>query len=315
MNIVFFGSAHFGVASLKEILRLGLNVSAVVTVPDKPKGRGMHLSATLVKETAQGARIPVFQPAAVNDEESVRYLKSLRPDLFIIIAYGQILSQEVLDIPRIISINAHASVLPKYRGAAPINWAIINGEKTTGVSIIKVIRKMDAGPVLLTSEVPISNEDTAVGMEKTLSVLTAQLVVESIGMIVRRDFTLIPQDESRAVYAPKLKKEDGLINWQNTAEAIQNHIRGCLPWPGSFTYYRCQIVKIYKTAVLEAYSFDPLRFRCGSIVHTDKKGIVVATGQGCIRILELQLQGKRLMSAEEFIAGHKIQPGEEFGKK
>ncbi len=315
MNIVFFGSSHFGVPSLKEILRLGAGVSAVVTQPDKPKGRGMHVSSTLIKATAQAAGIPVFQPAEINSPESVRFLKEVAPDLFIVIAYGQILSQEVLDIPKVISINAHASVLPKYRGAAPINWAIMNGDTATGVSIIKVIRKMDAGPVLLKKVVPVTQEDTAVGLEETLSGLTAQLVTEAIRMIERSEYTLIPQNEAEAVYAPKLKKEDGLIVWQNTAQSIQNHIRGCLPWPGSFTYYRSQIVKIYKSAILEMHPYEHHQPGCGSILHADKKGIVVVTGQGCIQILELQLQGKRVMRAEEFIAGHKIQTGEVFGKK
>jgi methionyl-tRNA formyltransferase len=315
MNIVFFGSSHFGVAALKEILRSGGRVSAVVTQPDKPKGRGMHVSSTLVKETAQAAGIPVFQPVQVNAVESVRFIKALNPDLFIVIAYGQILSQEVLDIPQVVSINAHASLLPKYRGAAPINWAIMNGEKTTGVSIIKMTRKMDAGPVIIKKEVPILEEYTAVSLEEALSALTARLIPESMRLIERRDYTLMPQDESKVVYAPKLKRENGLIEWQSTAEAIQNHIRGCLPWPGSFTYYRSQILKIYKSAVVGPYCFDPVRFGCGSIVNTEKKGIFVATGSGCIRILELQLQGKRVMKAEEFIAGHKIQPGEVFGKK
>ncbi|MFA5118014.1 MAG: methionyl-tRNA formyltransferase [Candidatus Omnitrophota bacterium] len=315
MNIIFFGSSHFGVAALKEILRSEVSVSAVVTQPDKPKGRGMHVSSTLVKETAQAAGIPVFQPVQVNALESVRFIKGLDPDLFIVIAYGQILSQEILDIPRIASINAHASLLPKYRGAAPINWAIMNGEKTTGVSIIKMVRKMDAGPLIIKKEVPILEEHTAVSLEEALSALTAQLIPESIRMIARRDYTLIPQDESKVVHAPKLKKENGLIEWQSTAEEIQNHIRGCLPWPGSFTYYRSQILKIYKSATVGPYCFDPVRFGCGSVVHTEKKGILVATGSGCIRILELQLQGKRIMKAEEFIAGHKIQPGEVFGKK
>jgi methionyl-tRNA formyltransferase len=272
------------------------------------------LEGTPTKNAALEAGLKIYQPQNTNTEESIEFLKTLNADLFVVIAYGQILSQEILDIPKIFSINLHASLLPKYRGAAPINWAIIRGEKTTGVTVIKMTARMDAGAIIMQKETAINNEDTAVTLEDKLSNLGAQALLESLTAIEDNKFNLTAQDERGLSFAPKLKKKDGLINWKEPAGEISNLIRGCLGWPGAFTYYKGKLLKIYKAEVslLPQLSSPPPQ---GEIIKVDKSGIVVAAGDGGIIIEELQIEGSKRMNAEEFVAGHKVLPGEKLCKK
>jgi len=311
MNIVFFGSAKFAVPSLKALAGL-YNVSCVVTQPDKQKGRGLTLEHTAVKEKALELELKTYQPIKINHAEAIAFLKELKPDLFVVAAYGQILSQEVLDIPQIFSLNAHASLLPKYRGAAPINWAIINGDAKTGLSIMKMEKAMDSGPIMLQKEIDISQADTAISLEGKLADIAAQLLLEVVPSIEKRNYILKPQDDKNITFAPKLKKEDGKINWEKSAIDIFNLIRGVLPWPGAFTYYKGKLLKIYK-----AQAAGPLGDRgtgeLGQIIQVSKDGIIVATGKDNLIIEELQVEGKRKVSTEEFIAGHKISPGDRLG--
>ena len=314
MNVIFFGSGNFAVPSLQALLNSGHRISCVVTQPDRKKGRGFHLEATPIKSLAYKYGIKIYQPEAVNAQESIKFLEDLSPDLFIVISYGQILSREILRMPKIFAVNIHGSSLPKYRGAAPINWAIINGEKNTGITIIKMAEKLDAGPIILQEEMEIKDEDTAVILEEKLSKKGAGLLIKSLHLIENKTYALTTQDEDKASFAPKLKKEDGLITWENTAQGINNLIRGCAGWQGAFTYYKGKLLKVYKAKVCPGVS----RFEssnAGEILDISKRGITVATGRDNLAIEELQIEGKRMMRAGEFIAGHKICVGEILGKK
>lgn len=259
MNIIFFGSSEFAVPSLKAILAAKHKVCCVVTQPDRKKGRGLHLEGTVIKALAQEAGLKIYQPEDINTPLAEKSLKNLNPDLFVVISYGQILSQQILDIPKIFAINAHASLLPKYRGAAPINRSIINGDTQTGITIIKMTKDMDAGPVILQKIADINDEDTAISLEDKLSKPAADLVVESLQLIEKNNYRLREQEADKISFAPKLKKEDGLICWDKPAGDIRNLIRGCVTWPGAFSYYRGKLVKIYKAGVTRTQGYLPGR--------------------------------------------------------
>jgi methionyl-tRNA formyltransferase len=314
MNIVFFGSANFSVPSLKALLAGGHRISCVLTQPDRQKGRGLQIAETAVKKMAKDATLNIYQPPHVNTDEVIKFLKTLSPDLFVVVAYGQILSQEILDIPKIFSINAHASLLPKYRGAAPINWAIINGDNKTGITIIKMIDKMDAGPIISQETLDISEDDTSVTLEEKLSSLAAQFLLDAIKSIENKDYHLTAQDETKVSLAPKLKKEDGQINWNKSAQDICNLIRGVLPWPGAFTYYNGKLLKIYRAEVIRLPGHSVIRSPA-QIIEISKEGIVVSVAQDNLIIEELQIEGKKRMDVKEFIAGHKICVGDILGTK
>jgi len=308
MNIIFFGSDKFGVPSLKALRAAGYLIPCVVTQPDRRKGRGLHFEGTAIKETARALGINIFQPKDINSAESIEYLKIFSPDILVIIAYGQILSQGVLDIARIMPLNLHASLLPAYRGAAPINWAIIKGEKKTGVSVIQVIRKMDSGPVILQEEVAIAGEDSAITLEDKLAQAGVRILLEAVVSINNKSYKLLPQDEKMASLAPKLRKSDGAINWNNGAQDIYNLIRGCSGWPGAFTHYKNKLLKIYKAEVSGAEkNVSP-----GEITKVTNEGLSVATARDNLVITQLQMEGSRAMSASEFLSGHRINIGERF---
>jgi len=314
MKIVFFGSDNFAVAPLRALLNSGHNISCIVTQPDKKSGRGLSIGVTPVKEVAQQAGIQIYQPTVINEAKAVRFLKGFNADLFVVIAYGQILCEELLALPRLMALNLHASLLPKYRGAAPINWVLINGEKQTGISIIKIIKKMDAGPLIIQKPCSIEEEDTAVSLSDKLSRLGAGLLLDAVRTIANHDYNLTPQKEEEVTLAPKLKKQDGLIDWNKTALEISNLIRGCLDWPGAFSYYKSKLLKIHKAKpdflLGQVASSLP-----GEIINAAKNGIIVATGRGNLIMEELQIEGKRVMSAEEFLSGHKVNTGEVLTKK
>jgi len=313
MNIVFFGSSNFAVAPLKALLALAstYKVSCVVTQPDKQKGRGLHFAGPIIKTVALESGLEIYQPDNVNNADSVKFLNGLNPDLFIVIAYGQILSQKILDIPKIIAINLHASLLPKLRGASPINWAIINGEKITGITAIKMTDRMDAGPIILQKEINIYDDDTALTLEDKLSDLAGTALLTAVSSVEANNYNLTPQDLKNASFAPKLKKKDGLIDWGKAAPEVHNLIRGCLGWPGAFTYYNGKLLKIYKAEISSKVN-EFASYKAGEIVNISREGIIVAAGVGNLIIEELQLEGKRRMKVEEFISGHKIRIGEKL---
>jgi methionyl-tRNA formyltransferase len=311
MNIVFFGSAQFAVPSLKAILGSGHKVSCVVTQPDRVKGRGLHPASTAVKNIAREANLKVYQPERINTPEVAKFLKDLAPDLFVVIAYGQILSQEILDIPEIFAINLHASLLPQYRGAAPINWAIINKEKKTGVTVIKMERIMDAGAILLQKALDIGEQDTALTLEEKLAHLGREVLLESIKSIQDKDYRLIEQAKDKVSFAPKLKKQDGRIDWESSAIRINNLIRGCVSWPGAYTYYKGKLLKIYQAKALPFGRESGVS--CGQVIEVSKENIIVVTGEGALSIEKLQVEGKKIMEAKEFISGYKISAADKLG--
>ncbi|MDO8525125.1 MAG: methionyl-tRNA formyltransferase [Candidatus Omnitrophota bacterium] len=310
MNIVFFGTSEFAIPSLRALLDSGHKALAVVTQPDRKSGRNLKLSPSPVKVLAIAKYIPVFQPWCASDTESMSYLKKLNADLFIVISFGQILKREILSIPKLYAINVHGSLLPKYRGAAPTNWAVMNGDNVSGVTVIKLNEKMDEGDVILRRETAIDADDTNITLTEKLSETGAAALIEAMSMIENGSANLEKQDSAKATYAPKLKKEDGLIDWNQGAVRIHNKVRGLLPWPGAYTYYDGKILKILKTEVLppQAGSGD-----MGEVVDIAKdKGIIVRTGSGGLAIQYLQLEGKRDLDAGSFIRGHRIERGYKF---
>ncbi|MDC3237133.1 methionyl-tRNA formyltransferase [bacterium] len=300
----FSVNALFSLAAEKKF-----QISLVVTQPDRPKGRGKKLTPSPVKTAAQKIGIDVFQPDNINSKESIEKLLSLNPDFFVVAAFGQILSEKILNIPRIYPINIHASLLPKYRGSSPIQAAIYNMDKNSGVTTMVMAKGLDTGDILLSASTSISQNDTAQDLHDTLSMLGGDLIVKTINQILENQIKPIPQDHTRASYVKMLKKSDGKINWDLSGRQICAHINAMTPWPGAFTKLDDKRVKIYKAVPLDkASDHEP-----GVIFACDKQGIHVAAGDGCISILELMgTSGKRLQ-AFQFLCGHKIDTPAKFG--
>lgn len=304
MKIIFFGSSEFAVPVL-EALKDREEVSLVVTQPDRKKGRYLKKDSTAVKKLAGKIGIEVFQPPDVNAKDSIERLRAIGAELFVVVSFGQILKKEVLDIPKI-PINVHASLLPKYRGAAPINWAIANGEKETGVTIMRMNENMDQGDIILKEAVSIGAAEDAVALSQRLSRKGGEALLRAVDLIKKGAASFEKQIEAKATYAPKLKKEDGLIDWSWDAEEICNRVRAFVPWPGCFTYWDKKVLKIYKAEPhAESKTAKP-----GTVLEVARDGILVSAGKGAVMVEELQPESKRRMKAEEFIAGHKnLTPG------
>lgn len=313
MKIIFFGSSHFAVPFLPALLKAGHKVLCVITQPDKYQGRGLRLAGTEVKDEAQKHSLLVYQPENINSAESVEFLRKQDADLFAVVAYGQILSDAVLTLPKKLALNIHASLLPKYRGAAPINWAIINGENASGVTAMKMAKKMDAGPIILQEKVSIDARDTAITLEEKLITAGIGVLLSTIDLIEGNRHSFTPQDEKAATFAPSLKKENGLINWNKPVNEIDNLVRGCVKWPGTFSYFSGKIIKICSVAIVASSLRQ--KFLPGEIIESSKEGILVACGSGSLLVKELQPEGRRIMSAADFVSGYRIKPGQCFGKK
>jgi methionyl-tRNA formyltransferase len=311
MKIVYMGTSKFGETSLRRIIGHGHDVTCVVTQPDRKKNRGMHVEPAPIKKLALELGVDVYQPDDINSAESVKYLKKMNSDVFVVIAYGQKLSREVLDIPAIMPLNIHASLLPAYRGAAPINWAVINGDKVTGVTLMKVSFRMDTGPVLLQRSRDIEESDTAADLADKLSADAAEILIEGLSKLASKDYALTDQDGSKATYAPKMKRSDGLIIWEKPASDIVNLVRGCTPWPGAFTYYKGKLIKIHRASNVSYKGSDIVP--AGQIVHISREGIVVSAKGGSLLIESVQMEGKRIISAAEFVAGYKVIAADAFG--
>ena len=301
------GTPEFAVPSLRALVDSGDEVVAVVTQPDKPKGRGLEVAPPPTKVLAERHGIPVLQPAKIKTEEFFNELKKFNPDLICVAAYGKILPKNILDLPHYGCINVHASLLPKYRGAAPINWAIIRGEKVTGITTMKMDEGMDTGDMLLKKEVPIEDEDTGETLSEKLSEIGARLLIETIRLLKEGQLNPIPQDHSQANYAPMLKKEDGKIDWQKSAEEIRNLIRGALPWPSAYTNLEGKLLKIYKARLAEGGG------KPGEVMKSDSGILRVATGKGTIDILELQIEGGKKLETQVFLRGRRIEEGMVLG--
>lgn len=309
MNIVFFGSGKFAVRSLEALVRQKHHVSLVVTQPDKPKGRHLLCHPTEVKTKAQELKLDIFQPAELNSKPTIDKIKQQNADLFIVISYGHILKKNIFELPKLYSLNVHASLLPKYRGAAPINWAIINGENETGITIIKIDYKMDAGDILFSEKIAIEDIDDAQTLEDKLSKLSANAICKALCLIKEGKAFFTKQSEEEATFAPKLKKNSGLIDWDNGAVCIRNQIRGLIPWPTAFTYYRGSLLKVWKAHLIESAEKDVP----GKILEINKNEIKVSCGKGALGISQLQLSGEKRMQVAPFICGHKVTKGDKLG--
>lgn len=307
MRIVFMGTPEFAVPSLRALAGSGEEVIAVVAQPDRPQGRGLKLSPPPTKVFAEERGIPVLQPPGIRTEAFLKELTELNPDVIVVAAYGKILPKPVLELPPFGCINVHASILPKYRGAAPVNWAIARGEKITGVTIMRMDEGMDTGDILLTHEVQIEDDDTGETLARKLSHAGAELLLTALGNLKRGESQPRRQDDSLATYAPMLKKEDGRIDWNKPAREIRDLVRGMLPWPGAFTLLDGKLLKIYKAAVSEGKGKE------GEVTSAPQGVLRVNTGEGALDILELQVEGGRRLPSREFLSGRKIEPGTVLG--
>ncbi len=313
LRIIFMGTADLACASLRALCREpSFQVIAVVSQPDKPKGRDMKLQPTPVKELALAEGLPVLQPRRARDEEFIAQLRTLQPDLIVVAAYGQILPQSLLDIPRLGCLNVHTSLLPKYRGAAPIQWAILDGDAETGVTIMKMDAGLDTGPMLSTVKTAIIPEDNAQTLHDRLAALGGELLVKTIPDYAAGKISPIPQPAEGASYARKISKEDGQIDWAQPARVLWNRVRGFTPWPGAFTHLndagKPRLLKIWLAEVEPNRSGTP-----GEILHSDKNGVVIACCEQSLRVTQLQREGGRRMSAQEFVAGHPLAVGTRLG--
>ncbi len=306
MKIVFMGTPEFAVPSLKALVGAGHEICGVFTQPDKPKNRGMKLQEPPVKEYALSIGLPVFQPAKVRDGEALGILQALNPDLIAVAAYGKILPVDILALPRLGCVNVHSSLLPKYRGAAPINWAILNGEDETGVTIMYMAEGMDTGDILTQAKTPIGLNENAAQLFVRLADIGAGLLVETVAALEAGKVSPVPQDSARASYAPMLSKEQSPLDWTRSARQLHNHVRGLYPWPSALMVLDGIRCKVLQTALAgESGGKTP-----GTVLQADKKGLRVACGDGqALDILELQPNGKKAMSSPAFLLGHPISLG------
>ncbi|CCO07185.1 methionyl-tRNA formyltransferase [Desulforamulus hydrothermalis] len=310
MRIVFMGTPDFAAYSLRALLAAGKQVVAVVTQPDKPKGRGKQLQPPPVKQLALANHLPVLQPDSIRTQEFVQNLQELRPDCLVVVAYGKILPPAVLALPPRGCINLHASLLPRYRGAAPIHWAVINGETETGVTTMFMDQGMDTGDMILKQKVIIGPDDTVGMLHDQLALVGAELLVKTIDLLEQGLAPRTPQDHSQATYAPMLQKEHELIHWDRPARDIHNQVRGMNPWPGTYTTWEDKILKIWRTREI---SSETVAAQPGTVLEAGSSGILVQTGRGHLLISELQLQGSKKMAAEDFLRGKPIAPGTVLG--
>lgn len=309
--MIFMGTPEFAVPSLVRLIEDGHEVAAVFTQPDKPAGRGNKLAPPPVKLEAQRRGIQVYQPARIKTNEEARAVfEQVAADGCIVAAYGKILPPWMLEMPRLGCINVHASLLPKYRGAAPINWAIARGERGTGITIMQMDAGLDTGPMLARRAIEIGEATTAPELTVRLAELGAELLSETLPLVERGQASAEAQDDQQASYAPILKREDGLIDWQMSAEQIANRTRGFQPWPGTYTYFRGARLMVWRASVGEAAG-NPVAARPGSVTMIDKSGITVATGGFApLLIEELQIEGKKRLSARDFLNGVRIGVGD-----
>jgi methionyl-tRNA formyltransferase len=313
LRIIFMGTAELSCASLQALIDSPeFEVCAVVTQPDRPKGRELKLQPSPVKELANQAKLPLFQPERARSLEFAATIHELRPDLVAVAAYGQILPKELLDLPRFGCVNVHTSLLPKYRGAAPIQWAILNDEPETGVTIMKMDVGLDTGDILAQDRTPILPQDNAATLHDRLARMGAELLVRTIPDLVSGRILPAQQPAEGVSLAPKIRKQDGKIEWSQPARFVWNRVRGLVPWPGAFTFVEDhgaqRMLKIWDAAFTDEKSGAP-----GQILTADKSGLLVACGLGALQIIQLQLEGARRLSAQQFLAGHPLRSGQRLG--
>lgn len=312
MRIVFMGTPEFAVPSLEALLKTGHQVVGVVTQPDRPKGRGHALAPPPIKEVAQRAGIPVVQPVKIRTPDFLERLTAWAPDLIAVAAFGRILHAPILTLPPSGCVNVHGSLLPKYRGAAPVQWAVINGETETGITTMLMDEGMDTGPMLLQERLSIRPDDTAGTLAPRLAELGGRLLVDTIARLEAGTLTPRPQDSSQATLAPLLKKEDGAMDWTMTAVALANRIRGLSPWPGAYTFLGHDRWNIWKVAA-QADDSQPEPGTTGTIVSVTKQSIRVATGKGLLDLTEIQTANSKRMPVGRYLAGHHVAVGTRLG--
>ena len=308
LRIIFMGTPDLAAASLRALLRVPkFQIVAVVTQPDRPKGRDLKLQPSPVKQLALEAGLPVLQPEKARDEKFIAELRALQPELIAVAAFGQILPKAILDLPRLGCLNVHTSLLPKYRGASPIQSAILNGDETTGVTIMQMDVGLDTGDMLMQNATPIRDEDNAATLHDRLAEMGAELLVETIHGLVDGKLHAFKQDAALATHVAKIRKEDGNIVWNQPARAIWNRIRAFTPWPGAFTYLPAQpkplLLKIWGAELVSVHG------NAGEVLSADKSGIVIGCGEDALRVTILQREGGRRMNAQEFLAGNPLPPG------
>lgn len=303
MRIVFMGTPDFAAISLERLIREGFDVVGVFTQPDKPRGRGMAVSACPVKQIAQAAALPVYQPEKLRDGTALQILRELRPELLVVVAYGRILPDEFLALPKYGAINIHGSLLPKYRGAAPIQWAVLNGDTVTGVSSMYLAHEMDTGDIIYTEETPIGEKETSGELFDRLKELGASLLIRTVRDIEAGKAPRRPQDETQASYVKMLDKSMSPINWDQSPRAVSKWIFGMQPWPVATMDLAGTTVKVFDAE----YTDEKTQLLPGEIVRADKSGLVIACAAGeCLRITELQAPGKKRMSAADYLRGHPL---------
>ena len=301
MRVVFMGTPDIAAACLKKILADGFEVVGVYTQPDRPKGRGMKMVFSPVKEVALAHDLPVFQPENFRQEETVQQLRDLKPDICAVVAYGRILPQKVLDVPTYGCINIHASILPQYRGSAPYQWAVLDGQKQTGVSAMYLVREMDAGDVIEISKTPIGENETAGELLDRLAVLGADLLSKTLTRFTQGPVPATPQDPAKVSFAPMLEKTMCPIDWTKSAQQVHDHVRGLHPWPVATMQLQGKLFKVHETRVVPG-SGQP-----GQILGLTKTGLVMACGQGAVEIRSLQAEGGKRMAAPDYFRGHPLE--------
>ncbi|MBS1826589.1 MAG: methionyl-tRNA formyltransferase [Acidobacteria bacterium] len=311
MQIVYMGTPQFAVPTLEAILAAGHNVPAVYTQPDRPKGRGQQLAASPVKLCAQSHNLRVEQPERVRRPEVLEFLTALKPDCIVVVGYGQIIPQSIIDIPPHGIINVHASLLPKYRGAGPIQWAIANGESVTGVTTMKIDAGLDTGDMLLMRETNIGPEENSTELSERLSIIGARLLIETLDGLSAGSITPRKQDNALATYAPILKKEDGLIDWQLSAAQIHCRVRGFFPWPGGYTTFRNQRLHVWKARL--APEPPPDAHQPGTIYAANSRLFAACGSNTALELLELQLEGRKRIDSRAFLNGHRLVEYERLG--
>ena len=304
MKIIFFGTSDFAKTILGKLMDTTHEVVSVVTKPTPSKGRGMKSIPDLVELLAKDRNLKILQFDNVNSDDAISELKSFNADIFIVVSYGQILKESVLSIPKLYSVNIHASLLPKYRGASPIQYALLNGDKETGITIIRMDETLDGGDIILQKEIKIDSNDYIENLSSKLSLLGSEAIIESLNMQESKRIDFKKQDNNNVSYAPKIKKEDGLINWSKKSYEIVNQIRALSPWPSAYTRFNNKILKI-----LQADTSKDSSEILGEVILSDDTGIKVACSDGSIVIKKLQLEGKKALSVDQFLRGNKIEVG------
>ncbi|MBP2650176.1 MAG: Methionyl-tRNA formyltransferase [Firmicutes bacterium] len=310
LKIVYMGTPDFAVPCLDKLVQEAHEILAVVTQPDRPKGRGRKLAPSPVKEAAIRHELPVLQPEKIKTPEFVAELKALNPDIIIVVAFGQILSSAILELPKLGCINVHASLLPAYRGAAPIHWAVINGEQVTGVTTMYMDVGLDTGDMILKEEIPISADQTTGELYEQLNLLGAELLAKTIELIATGEAPRTVQDNSQASYAKLLTRETESINWQASAQQVHNLVRGLNPWPGAYCHHDGKNLKVWRTRVESAQT---VAGKPGQVVVVGEHSFKVATVKGVVEILEVQPESKKRMSAGEYVRGYGLNVGEILG--